>query len=180
AAGARVPARHIARVDRCRIQPDRFLRGERKLRGEREENYDRFHFDVTLSGSGRHLSIFEYHGIRKKNRKYTAVPTCAASVRPSVTDSVPRYPSTKNTITKRLSAVLVIGPLYRIDLTGLRSSQGRKKKIITEVAINTTPQTFASKFRRQASNTIEITPTAILAVLLFMLQTSRCAYEIQP
>ena len=90
AAGARLQARDIARVDRCRIQPDRLLRGERKLRGKREQNHERFHFEVTLSGSGRHLSILEYHGIRKKNRKYTAVPICAASVRPSVTDSVPR------------------------------------------------------------------------------------------
>src|SRR5256886_17331536 len=90
AAGARLQARDIARVDRRRIQPDRLLRGVCKLRGEREDNYERFHFEVILSGSGRHLSVFEYHGIRKKNRKYTAVPTCAASVRPSVTDSVPR------------------------------------------------------------------------------------------
>jgi len=88
--GARLQARDIARVDRRRIEPDRFLSGERERRGEREENDERLHFEVTLSGSGRHLSIFEYHGMRKKNRKYTAVPICAASVRSSVTAWVPR------------------------------------------------------------------------------------------
>ena len=90
AAGTRLQARDIARIDRCGIQSDRLLRGERKLCGEREKNCERLHLELTLSGSGRHLSIFEYHGIRKKNRKYTAVPTWAARVRPSVTDSVPR------------------------------------------------------------------------------------------
>jgi len=89
-ARADLQARDIARVDRRRIEPDRFLRGERKRCGEREEGDERLHFEVTLSGSGRHLSIFEYHGMSRKNRKYTAVPICAARVRPPVTDSVPR------------------------------------------------------------------------------------------
>jgi len=79
-----------------------------------------------------------------------------------------------------VSAVLVIGPLYRIDLTGLRSSQGRKKKIITEVPISTTPQTFASKLRSPASSTIAITPTAILVALFFRLQMRRSANATTP
>ena len=40
-------------------------------------------------------------------------------------------------------AVFDIQPLYRIDLTGLRSSQGSRKKIITAAPINTTPQSLA-------------------------------------
>src|SRR3989442_796805 len=71
AAGARLQARDIARVDRRRIEPDRFLRGEPKRSGKREQGDERFHFQVTLCGSGRVVSIFEYHGMRKKNRKYT-------------------------------------------------------------------------------------------------------------
>ncbi len=83
-------ARDVARIDRRGVEPDRFLQRERERRGERKKSYERSHFQVTLSGSGRHLSILEYHGIRKKNRKYTAVPICAARVRSSVTAWVPR------------------------------------------------------------------------------------------
>src|SRR5262249_41636555 len=45
---------------------------------------------VTLSGTGLVLSIFVYQGIRMKNRKYTMVKICAASVRASVGGRVPR------------------------------------------------------------------------------------------
>src|SRR5207245_4612010 len=82
-------ARDVARIDRRGVEPDRFLGRERKRRHERKTRQEPCHFEPILAGSGRHLSIFEYHGIKKKNRKYTAVPICAASVRSSVTVCVP-------------------------------------------------------------------------------------------
>lgn len=66
---ARLQARDVARVDGCRVQADGFFRGERDRRSQYKKENECPHLPVTLCGSGLHLSIFDHHGMRKKNRK---------------------------------------------------------------------------------------------------------------
>ena len=92
---AALQRRGVEPVDRRRLEPDIGAAGGRHGageadRGEQERNERRgelVHHPVTLSGTGFVLSRAVYHGISRKNRKYTTVSTRETTVARS---AVPR------------------------------------------------------------------------------------------
>ena len=61
------------------------------------------------------------------------VNICATIVLAGVGGNAPKYPKIKKETTKIPSADLDIQPLYLIDLTGLLSSHGSKKKSLQRI-----------------------------------------------
>src|SRR5690606_17635579 len=89
-------------------------RREERSRHEPLEGLDHAdsHLKVTLSGSGLHLSILVYHGIRMKNAKYSTEHSWAIGA-PGMTPKkaysggfTPRKPRITKQITKITSALL--------------------------------------------------------------------------
>ncbi|MPN45903.1 hypothetical protein SDC9_193482 [bioreactor metagenome] len=85
-------------ADRCLVQMHGSTGCKRHRRREQqhrccalnEVDDSNVHLKFTLSGSGLHLSILLYHGIARKNAKYSTEQICDTSVRPGVGGKTPR------------------------------------------------------------------------------------------
>ena len=66
---------------------------------------------ITRDGAGWHFSIFVYHGISRKNAKYSTVKMRASSVYRSVAGISPSHDSTRKVTTNTASAIFDRMPL---------------------------------------------------------------------